>query len=322
MEYASCALCGSTKSSAIYRTRDRNWNLPGEFSVVKCSVCNLVFLNPRPDLDEIGSYYPETFSLRAHHEQGLDHLKIQGSHWEKVISKRLAPLLNIKTAGRILDVGCGDCLALLYLKRLGWDVFGLEPRENAADLARSKFGIDVRSGYLESSGFEPGFFDAITLIHVFEHVHRPDAMARQLSQLLAPDGLALIETPNFDSLESRVFRDRWVAIDAPRHLYHFTPDTLRAMLENNNLRVLNVFHGSDPGLYKMGYSESLRQMASDFGIKKYPAKNVSNTNAPISTGPKVDSTARKLESLLFGATGSVANSLKLGGRITAIAQKK
>jgi SAM-dependent methyltransferase len=230
--------------------------------------------------------------------------------------------LTLKTSGRILDVGCGDCLVLLHLQRLGWDVFGLEPRENAAALAREKFELDVRSGYLDTAGFEPGFFDAVTLIHVFEHVHKPDAMARQISQLLAPDGLALIETPNFDSFESKVFRDRWVAVDAPRHLYHFTPETLTAMLENNNLRVLRICHGSDPAIYKMGYSESLRQIVSDWGIKKYPKKHVLNANALISTGPKVDSTARRIESFFFRATGVVANSLKMGGRITAIAQKK
>ncbi|HOX28709.1 MAG TPA: class I SAM-dependent methyltransferase, partial [bacterium] len=195
MESVACALCGADRTTELFRTKDRNWRLPGEFTVVRCAECGLVYVNPRPTPEEMAEFYPETFSVRPHFFKGTDGLAIQGTPWEMVMERKLAPLLKLKKSGRILDVGCGDCLLLLYLQKKGWEVFGLEPRRDAVDLARKTFGLDVRPGLLEESDFEKGSFDALTLMHVFEHVHNPGEIARRISELLAPDGIALIDVP-------------------------------------------------------------------------------------------------------------------------------
>ncbi|HOX29344.1 MAG TPA: hypothetical protein PLQ76_09350, partial [bacterium] len=132
------------------------------------------------------------------------------------------------------------------------------------------------------------------------------------------------DVPNFAGLESRLFGERWVAVDAPRHLYHFTEKTLRAMLEKNGLRVIDVIHGSDVSRYRMGYSESLRHLIMDVGLKKYPAKKTSadgGVEGGLNSIP-MDSVSRKLENGLFGVISAAADVFHVGGRLSALAAPK
>lgn len=300
MEHVRCQLCDSDAAAALFMTRDRNWRLPGEFTLVRCRNCGFVYINPRPTVEEIGGFYPETYSSNDSETCGLAGFKIHGVHWEKTMELRAQQLLRFKSGGRLLDVGCSTGLFLVYMRSRGWDVRGVEPRADAVRAAREKFGLDVVAGYIEDAPFAPDSFDAITLNHVFEHVHDPRGLLKSIKKLLAPGGAVMIDVPNFAGLEARIFGERWIAIDAPRHLYQFTPRTLRAILEKNGFRVSEIFHGSDLGIYKLGYSESLRHLVSDLGIRKYPERAI------------------KIEQKT-ASPAAFANAIHMGGRIVAIA---
>jgi ribosomal protein S27E len=59
-EYVECDLCGrSNYTIVIEKAKDLYNNLPGEFNVVKCNKCGLVFTNPRPYGKELEKYYPD-----------------------------------------------------------------------------------------------------------------------------------------------------------------------------------------------------------------------------------------------------------------------
>jgi 2-polyprenyl-3-methyl-5-hydroxy-6-metoxy-1,4-benzoquinol methylase len=310
----------------VCKTRDRNWRLSGEFTLVRCRECGLVYIDPRPTPEEMSKYYPEAFTTKGIITGEIEKPEKQDGEWEKTMAQRARPLLKRKSGGNLLDIGCADGIFLIYMRKQGWKVFGVEPREVSALAAREKFGLDVFNGYVEDANYPAGFFDAITLNHVFEHIHNPANIASLIRELLAPCGLVMIEVPNFAGLESRVFGERWVAVDAPRHLYQFTPKTLRAILEINGLRVLEIIQGSDIGRYKMGYSESLRHVIADVGIKKYPDKPhtveqcVESNVIPKRSHPAL-SALHTAEYLLFSSMGLAANTFKMGGRIIAIATK-
>jgi hypothetical protein len=65
---------------------------------------------------------------------------------------------------------------------------------------------------------------------------------------LHPDGFLLIAVPNIASFDARFYKENWVALDAPRHLHHFTPRTMeyickktRFQLERKRPMPLDVF---------------------------------------------------------------------------------
>lgn len=327
METVDCALCGGKESSSIYETMDRNWRVPGNFRVVKCHGCGLVYVNPRPGVNDIGKYYPETFMVRSRLvDTEVEEMKMHGRPWKEIMGILAAPLLKHSPKGRVLDIGSGDGLFLGYMKSVGWEAFGAEPRKAAAEASEKQFGITVFPGMLHDAPFEKGSFDAVTLNNVFEHVHNPVELLEQVKEFLKPDGLLMIDVPNFNSLESRLFGDRWVALDVPRHLYHYTRKTLVAMLEKGGFSTVEVFEDSDAGPYKMGYVESLRYAIMDMGLKKYPDKKTSldelkeSRSAGGSTSSVgVKNLAHRLEGLFFALVGTAAKQFGGGSRLILIA---
>jgi 2-polyprenyl-3-methyl-5-hydroxy-6-metoxy-1,4-benzoquinol methylase len=138
--------------------------------------------------------------------------------------------------GRILDVGCGKGLLLKGLRDCGWEVVGTELSEVASLRAREA-GIQVHNRAVEEIPFDPGSFDVVTLYHCLEHLANPRETLAHLHRLLRPGGWLVVEVPNVGSWYARVFRSDWFHLDVPRHFYHFTPGTLRRMLEAAGFRI-------------------------------------------------------------------------------------
>lgn len=143
--------------------------------------------------------------------------------------------------GRALDIGCGNGHYMMFLKELGWDAAGFDVTDNLAEPVR-KAGIPIFTGSIDVLQDREGSFDLITMWHVLEHLHNPAEDLRRVRRLLAGGGTLLIEVPNSDSVTAKLFRADWFQWDLPRHLSHFTPISLRRMLEEAGFRVKSITH--------------------------------------------------------------------------------
>jgi SAM-dependent methyltransferase len=81
-------------------------------------------------------------------------------------------------------------------------------------------------------------FDAITLWHVLEHVHDLHDYMAMLKTLLKPGGRLFIAVPNYQSLDADIYRLTWAAYDVPRHLYHFSPASMKALMQRHGLKII------------------------------------------------------------------------------------
>jgi hypothetical protein len=79
----------------------------------------------------------------------------------------------------------------------------------------------------------------VTFWDVLEHTFSPKATLKHTTRLLRPGGLAAINIPNWQSLDRRLFREYWIGLDPPRHLYVFTRPTLTALLRQTGLEPVN-----------------------------------------------------------------------------------
>lgn len=134
-------------------------------------------------------------------------------------------------SGRLLDVGCGSGAYLARVHALGWTVCGVEPDAGACAIAREVFPADVHCGTLDDAPWPPQSFDVITLWHSLEHVAQPLPVLRAAHALLKHGGLLMLEAPNWNSAQRRVFGRRWFHLDLPRHRLHFTARTLERYLD-------------------------------------------------------------------------------------------
>ena len=73
--------------------------------------------------------------------------------------------------------------------------------------------------------------------HSIEHVHEPLEILREAYRLLVPGGKVIIACPNIESWAFRRFGVNWFGLDLPRHLTHFSPESLTAILQTAGLRM-------------------------------------------------------------------------------------
>ncbi len=217
-EETACPLCEGVRCVPILEAADpRRSGM--RFLVVRCDRCDFVFTNPRPDAGSILAFYDDPMR---------DRLAPPTNHVSRgdAMSRRLAR----HRPARLLDFGCGDGAFLVEMRRRGWDVAGLDTDDETAERAIDR-GLPVELGTLPHPRWNSPRLEAITMRQSLEHVHRPLDTLREARELLTPGGLLLVSVPNFDSLAAEWFGPDWFALDLPRHLSHFTPRTLHAMLE-------------------------------------------------------------------------------------------
>jgi len=106
--------------------------------------------------------------------------------------------------------------------------------------ARSQLGLPVLLGSLPHAELAPESFDVITMWQSLEHVHDPQLVLRQAYELLVAGGKLYVAVPNIASLPFRWFGPAWYGLDLPRHLTHFCPLTLQAMMEHAGFRVRKI----------------------------------------------------------------------------------
>lgn len=229
-EEPGCLHCGSTRRTTILEAADPHPNNRGLwFAVVECADCGLRYTCPRPDESSIGMFYPTDY--RPHRSKA----KTKHSHNAPLAWLRGRPCVERRTLpwhgqGRLLDFGCGGGSFLERMAEQGWHVTGVDFSESTVAAVRSRLNVRMVCGSLPHGDLKPGSFDVITMWHSLEHVHRPLEVLQSAHELLAPGGKILVAVPNMASLPFKWFRSSWFALDLPRHLTHFTPKSLSAMM--------------------------------------------------------------------------------------------
>ncbi len=133
-----------------------------------------------------------------------------------------------------MDVGCGTGEFLQYMRRHGWQVLGVESDADAAEQARAA-GCEVLTGDPATVTYPDLKFDLITFWHALEHLPDLKGTLDAVAKRIQAGGILAIALPNPYSFDAKFYRSRWVAWDAPRHLYHFRRRDLEILLSVYNI---------------------------------------------------------------------------------------
>jgi SAM-dependent methyltransferase len=221
-EPTMCPICGSTQISPLLTAPDRFHLRKVIYSLVSCSFCSGVWLSSPPKPAEMGLHYSEDYhkGIVAAGEGSA------ASRWKdqvKLISQH-------KRGGAILDIGCSSGGFLSTMKGKDWQLSGIEMEESTAERAHANTGADVFVGDAMDAPFLPGTFDVITTFDVLEHVYNPRQFLTKVLEWLKHGGIYYALMPNIDSWESKVFGSHWYGLELPRHLSHFSPKSIRYLM--------------------------------------------------------------------------------------------
>lgn len=233
----TCYLCGKHGETLYSNLIDSLFGAPGVWTLKKCSnsECGLIWLDPRPTIDQIGKVYQNyyTHARSSNAQQSLQTRIVRAIlHKTSMIAlgllverrRRKYMYLDQLPVGRLLEVGCGNGKKLARLHALGWNVTGQEVDSVASEYARRR-GINVHVGSLETMDAAEQY-DVVIMSHVIEHVHDPIALLMTCHRMLKKNGLLILLTPNAASYGHRKFGATWRGLEPPRHLHLFTCESL------------------------------------------------------------------------------------------------
>ena len=231
-----CNLCGGSRTRLCFRASDLLLHTAHDLAVVKCLDCGLIFLNPQPDQSRRLDYFPDNYPL---YEVAFGRKSADISRY----NDRRDRIEAKKSGHTFLDMGCMDGQMMANLREHGWDVYGFDIKPEAVEFARTKLGLEKATvGDLFDQSYPEKFFDVVDIWGVLEDASDPMANLKKVRTLLKDDGLLVIATHNVESPEARFFGKTWFNLEIPRHLYHFSPATLRLMLEKAGYKVLEIKH--------------------------------------------------------------------------------
>lgn len=193
------------------------------------------FLETHPQPECVNKYY-ESESYISHTDSKKD-LFAQLYQFVKTfnIRSKFSMLTNPEQGAKLLDYGCGVGDFLLYSKNNNLDVLGVEPNLNARQAALEKVGKDLILDIELKNIAET--FDIITLWHVLEHIPNLCRFIEDLKNHLNPGGEILIAVPNYLSLDAKFYKQYWAAYDVPRHLWHFSPQSMQQLFESFGMKI-------------------------------------------------------------------------------------
>jgi ubiquinone biosynthesis O-methyltransferase len=128
---------------------------------------------------------------------------------------------------RVLDIGCGFGYGSNELAATASRVVAIDVYDVAIDFARRTYrrdNLEYRCGDFLEVDLEPGSFDVIVSFEVIEHVRDQAAFAARCAELLAPDGVAILSTPN------RLVMSPHGGVCDPTHIREFSPAEFRELL--------------------------------------------------------------------------------------------
>lgn len=230
-------------------------------------------------MEHIGNYYKaEAYVSHTDSKKGLIN-----TAYHIVRNHTLRSKLNMVqretgiSKGLILDIGAGTGAFLQKMKEAGWQALGLEPDADARENAQKLHGLELIPSH-EIYGLSTKF-NAITMWHVLEHVHDLQGYVKKIKTLLAPDGKLFIAVPNYTSNDAGKYKENWAAYDVPRHLYHFSPQSLRQLFESNGYKLEKMLPMPFDSYYVSMLSEKIKNAGSQNLVQAMISGFRSNRNA-------------------------------------------
>lgn len=238
INYTACPVCANGELTTIFSVTDFTVSKE-QFPILECKNCQVRLTQNVPDQQTIGPYYQaEAYVSHTNTKKGFINTiyhKVRNYTLQQKL-QLIQKATGINTKGFLLDVGAGTGAFAKTVKNAGWHITALEPDNTARMVAKKEHDIDLFSNdYLFTLPEQK--FTVITLWHVLEHVHALQNYMQQFRRVLANNGKLIIAVPNYTSMDAGYYKQNWAAYDVPRHLYHFSPQSVEKLAAVNGFIV-------------------------------------------------------------------------------------
>jgi SAM-dependent methyltransferase len=272
-----CPVCGQMGAQEWLRGPDRLHGNQEKYTLVRCPACSLVWLRNPPEPSEMHLHYTDAYDRL---------ISASGKNSPHRWRERKAALTPYKASGALLDLGCSSGSFLEFMRSEPWKLYGIEMSKDSADIAEAASGAEIFVGDILKAPFGRESFDVITCFDVLEHLYEPRLVLAKVGEWLKPGGIFYVLVPNVDSAEARAFGSYWHGLELPRHLFHYSPASLKFLAKSAGLREVSVQTRRNPAV-----GTSLRYVWDDVfgavGIRRTPVAYRTEAGLPWRAARKV-----------------------------------
>jgi 2-polyprenyl-3-methyl-5-hydroxy-6-metoxy-1,4-benzoquinol methylase len=258
----ACVNCSHSSFSQLFKGYDFDSGKK-HFDLEKCDTCQLTRTSPLLSEAELGPYYDIDYYGTA--DKKFNPLIESWTIWSnnrlanKILRSTGSQISQTGGPTRVMDIGCGRANLLKAFNNLGCECFGIERSDFPEDKDLENITI-YKQDFLNVDIEENGF-DIVIIWHVLEHLADPVSTIKKAQKILKSGGSLVVAVPNFGSLQSKLFGKHWFHLDLPRHIYHFTRQSLLAILEKSGFHTKAFETRSfDQGIY--GFIQSAINLLS------------------------------------------------------------
>ena len=239
---------------------------------------------PQPSEADLNKYY-DSDSYISHTDSKASFIdKLYQTVKNFTIKKKIRLIESFEIQNKtILDIGCGTGDFVMACKRNSWTVSGIEPNDKARKLAELKLKEEANGGKAIFRSIEELVkinkkYDVITMWHVLEHIPNLEQYINLIKNLLNPGGTLVIAVPNFMSFDANHYKTYWAGFDVPRHLWHFSKESIKLLFESEKYKLSKVIPMKFDSFYVSLLSEKYKTGKSNL-FKAFLIGALSNLKA-------------------------------------------
>ncbi|EKD25816.1 MAG: hypothetical protein ACD_79C01490G0003, partial [uncultured bacterium] len=309
-----CKICKNIKDNKTYQVREMMFGFNDIFDYIECAKCGCLQIDTIPD--NLQKYYPGnyysfndkqrdnfviSFLKKCHKKYHLTNKSVIGFIFSKFFKEpyyyRWLKPTNVNFNSKILDIGCGMGKLLLELHLDGFNnLKGIDPFINKDIIYKN--GVSILKKEIHEMK-EP--FDLIMLNHSFEHMPEPLLVLKLINNLLEKNGCCLIRIPIASSYAWKKYNVNWVQLDAPRHFFLHTVESIKILCELSNFYIKDIIYDSTDFQF-WGSEQYLRNIS----IKSKDSYNGKNTRNSIFTKEQIKKYKQMTEELNANKQGDSA----------------
>lgn len=254
-----CSICNSNNNHTTFLIKEMMFGSEETFEYFMCDHCGCLQILKTPQ--DLAKYYPKdyySYTLKPSFKKTwlsrfltynrnnyfLFKKNILGWVLGKIHTNPNLEILShagINKNAKVLDVGCGIGHLLYSMKQAGMkNLLGVDPFIEKDLLYDNGLAILKK----EIDEVENGW-DLIMLNHVLEHIEHQHEMLASIFSKLIPGGCCLIRIPTVSSHAWEHYKENWVQLDAPRHLFLHSVKSISLLSKEIGFDIENIIYDSN-----------------------------------------------------------------------------
>ena len=234
-----CRICKNKTTIYLSNKFDDRYGFKKLFDIFYCNDCLHKFLIHNFSTKDLQNLYSKFYPRSSFTISDFIPLKLSKNKFLAWFNGDNGVHQYVPQNVKVLDIGCGFGGSIGYHLSRGCDAYGVEADSNIMKVV-DHYGFKIKNGLFNYKDYKLNFFDYVTMDQVLEHTVDPIQTLKDISKILKPSGVIVLNIPNSESWGAKIFRSKWIHWHIPYHLQHFSKKSIQLAANNSDFNIVSI----------------------------------------------------------------------------------